>query len=128
MHAPATTFGFALSERHNNGSLREYLRISEVHGSDLAAGFHAVEPPYTLDNGMQQPAFGYFVGHPAKITGDVAGTSVAAHTAVWSKNPAVTVFWFDNERVTGVASLTGVTAYGSAGQQLATTRVHGVDQ
>ncbi len=120
---PLTTFGFRLSERHNNGTLTPDLYIAETSRPDLAPGFHAVEGAYTLEGGIEQPAFGYFVGHPAKITTDVAGKSVTAHTVVWSQNPAVTVFWFDNTKVTGATTLTTMNAYDTTGHRTATTAV-----
>lgn len=118
-HAPSTTFGFELSERRYNGTLTKDLDIAEVDRPELASGFHAVEGAYSLDGGIEQPAFGYFVGNPAKITGQVAGKSVTAHKVAWSENASVTVFWFDNEKVTGATTLSAVSAFDAAGNLIA---------
>ena len=47
----------------------------------------------TLENGLVQPAFGYYVGHPSVIKARVDGRTVTAHIAVWSVDKSVTVFW-----------------------------------
>ena len=114
------TFGFAMDEQANNGKLTQDLVISEATaGDELKTGFHALEPAYTLEDGVVQPAYGYFVGLPAKIIGTVDGKQVTATTAKWSADASVTVFWFDNTKVTGDSALTAVSAYDSAGKQLA---------
>ena len=120
-----TTFGFAIDDRKNNGELEEYMIISEVSaGAELKAGFHAVEHVYGYDEEIVQPAYGYFVGKPAKITGTVDGKQVRAKTAKWSANSKVTVFWFDNTKVTADSDLTSVAAYDAAGKRLAKAHVY----
>jgi hypothetical protein len=119
------TFGFALNERAKDGELSEDLVISEVtEGEELKPGFHAPEHAYTLDGGIVQPAYGYFVGSPAKITGTVDGKSVTAQMTTSSVGPSVKVFWFDNTKVTGDSSLTQVTAYDATGRAIARAPVY----
>jgi hypothetical protein len=125
-NTPNTTFGFALGERTNEGAITQYVDILEAFKPQLAPGFHVPERAYTLEDGIEQPAFGYFVGTPAKITGTVDGKTVLAERAVWSNNKSVTVFWFDNTKVTGNTKLTTVTAYDAAGKQTAQAHVYGV--
>ena len=113
------TFGFSMNEQATNGKLTQDLVTSEVDaGTELKPGFHAPEHAYPLDGGSVQPAYGYFVGAPAKITGTVDGKAVTARMAPSSVGPSVIVFWFDNTKVTGDSKLTGLTAYDAAGKQL----------
>jgi hypothetical protein len=122
------TFGFSISERDKDGKLTKDDVISEVDaGQELKPGFHAVEHPYGYDKGDVQPAYGYFVGTPAKITGTVDGRTVTARMTVMATTQArtsVVVFWFDNTTVDGDSTLTRVQAYDPAGQQLAQARVY----
>ena len=114
-----TTFGFSINEQDQAGKLTEDVVISEADaGSELKPGFHAPEHAYTYGPGVVKPAFGYFVGAPARITGTVDGKSVIANTSPSSANSSVIVFWFDNTKVTGDSELTRVTAYNAAGTQL----------
>jgi hypothetical protein len=92
MNAPNTTFGFALGERTNEGAITPDTEIMDASKPELAAGFHVPERAYTLEYGIEQPRFGYFVDTPARITGTVDGKTVLAERAVWSKNESVTVF------------------------------------
>src|SRR5690349_20312837 len=81
------TFGFAMDDRANDGKLTEYMVISEAYaGAEVKPGFHAVEPAYGYEDEIVQPAYGYFVGKPAKITGTVNGKQIRAKTARWSAN------------------------------------------
>jgi hypothetical protein len=121
--------GFGIYDRANNGHLDRYMVISDVQpGSTLKAGFHATEHAYTYsedtDAPMVQPAYGYFVGKPAKITGTVDGKQVTAKTAKWSANSKLTVFWFDNTKVTGDDHLSSVSAYNAAGKRIAKAMVY----
>ncbi len=125
-HHKKKTFGFGLYERQNNGDLSKYLVIQETKkGAALKPGFHAVEGAYTLEqDDMVQPAFGYFVGKVAKITGKVDGTTIKAKKHKWSHNTKVTVFWFDNTKVTGDTTLSSVSAYNSKGRRLDKVKVY----
>jgi hypothetical protein len=121
--------GFGIYERANNGHLDLYDVISDMQpGTALKAGFHAPEHPYTYDGDpdapMVQPGYGYFVGKPAKITGTVDGKQVKATMKKWSANSKVTVFWFDNTKVTGDNYLSSVSAYNSAGKRIAKAHVY----
>ena len=115
---PGITFGFELWEYENNGDHETYVLAAAVE-DEKKPGFHAVEHSYGVDNDIQQPAFGYFVGHPTKITGTLRGKTVTANTAVWSADRDVTVFWFDNTKVTGDDRLTEVQAYGAGNTRIA---------
>jgi hypothetical protein len=121
--------GFGIYDRANNGDLDRYTVISDAEpGSTLKAGFHATEHAYTYSDDANapvvQPAFGYFVGKPAKITGSVDGKQVRAKMVKWSVNSKVTVFWFDNTKVTGDDHLSSVSAYDAAGKRIAKARVY----
>ncbi len=121
--------GFGIYDRANNGHLEQYMVISDVQpGSTLKAGFHGTEHAYTYSEDpnapMVQPAYGYFVGKPAKITGTVDGKQVKAKMVKWSANSKVTVFWFDNTKVTGDDHLSSVSAYNAAGKRIAKARVY----
>jgi hypothetical protein len=124
---PKTTFGFVMAVRDRTGKVEKLDADSgnyESNGGELALGFHVPEIPATLQDGAEQPAYGYFVGDPAKITGTVDGKTYVARTATWSADASVKVFWFDNTQVTGSMRMTGVTAYDTAGKQLAKARVY----
>jgi hypothetical protein len=121
--------GFGIYDRANDGHLDRYMVISDVQaGSTLKAGFHATEHAYTYgqdpDAPVVQPAYGYFVGKPAKIIGTVNGKQVRATTVKWSVNSKVTVFWFDNTKVTGDDHLSSVSAYNAAGKRIAKAHVY----
>ena len=118
-------FGFSMNEQATNGKLTQDLVTSEVDaGTELKPGFHAPEHAYNYAQGSVQPAYGYFVGTPAKITGTVGGKTVTARTAPSSVGPSVIVFWFDNTEVTQDSKLTRVTAYDAAGKRLDQARVY----
>jgi hypothetical protein len=119
---PGITFGFELREYDNNGDHETYLLTTAVE-DEKKPGFRGVEHSYAVDNDIQQPAFGYFVGHPTRITGTLRGKAVTAHTAVWSADRDVTVFWFDNTKVTGNDRLTEVQAYGAGNTRIAQATV-----
>jgi hypothetical protein len=124
---PRTTFGFAMAVRDARGNVEKIddgQASYESDGAQLAPGFHVPEIPASLLDGAEQPAYGYFVGDPAKITGTVDGKTFAARTAAWSVNSSVKVFWFDNTQVTGAMRMTGVTAYGADGRLLAKAHVY----
>jgi hypothetical protein len=114
---PGTTFAFAVGEEHNNGRIDEYLTVNEYQGSSRAAGFHPMEAAKTLENGMVQPAFGYYVGTPARITAKFDGRTVTAHLARWSHDRGVTVFWFDPQR-SGDGVVTALNAYDAHGRTM----------
>lgn len=120
---PGVTFGFELREYDNNGDHETFVLATAV-GDEKKPGFRAVEHAYAVDGDIQQPAFGYFVGHPTRITGTLRGKAVTANTAVWSADRDVTVFWFDNTKVTGDDRLTEVQAYGTGNARVAQATVH----
>ncbi|MFI7540312.1 hypothetical protein [Actinoplanes sp. NPDC049599] len=93
---PDLTISLSIGERDPDGTITETLAISDDRLTDHAPGFHPMQAPMQLDGGLIQPAFGYYVGRPARITAvfdDV--TTVAAQLAPWSADPDVTIFWFD---------------------------------
>jgi hypothetical protein len=121
------TFAFSMNERDKNGELTEDMRIQEVEaGHERKPGFHAVEHSYGYDEGVVQPAYGYFVGAPAKITGTLDGRSVSAKLTPMATTDGapVIVFWFDNTTVDGDSKLTSVTAFDAAGKQIAQAPVY----
>ncbi|GIF23281.1 hypothetical protein BJ973_000363 [Actinoplanes tereljensis] len=120
---PGITFGFQLLQYDNDGKRTSYVLTSAVD-NEKKPGFRAVEHSYRLEDDVQQPAFGYFVGHPAKITGMLRGKVVPANTAVWSADRDVTIFWFDNTKVNGNDKLTTVQAYDSSGTRIAEETVY----
>ena len=65
-----------------------------------------------------QPAVGQLAGSV------VRGKVITAHTAVWSADRGVTVFWFDNTKVTGNDRLTEVQAYGAGNARIAQATVY----
>ena len=114
---PNTTFGFMIGQRRN-GTITPTTETNETQGSEFALGFHATEGSTTMDPGGVEPTFGYYVGHPAKITVQAGARTVVASTAVWSHNLSVTVFWFDTDKVNGSTTLSHLAAYDSAGHRL----------
>jgi len=92
---PDITISLSIGERDASGTIVEALAISDDRLTDHATGFHPMQAPMQLEHGLIQPAFGYYVGRPAKITAVFDGvTTVAAHLAAWSEDPDVTIFWF----------------------------------
>lgn len=122
------TFGFSINERDKDGKLTEDMVVSEVEaGDELKPGFHAVEHAYGYDKGVVQPAYGYFVGTPAKIIGTVDGQNVTARMtpmATTDGRMSVVVFWFDNTTVDGDSNLTRVAAFDAVGKQVAQSPVY----
>jgi hypothetical protein len=64
------------------------------------------------------PEFGYYAGAAVKITGTVAGRLVRAHTARWSADPGIVIFWFTPAGDPATATVTGLAAYAAAGRRL----------
>ncbi|WP_370945430.1 hypothetical protein AB5J62_40995 [Amycolatopsis sp. cg5] len=100
---PNTHFGIMKGHRGADGKLTADTVANEFNGSDKAPGFHAVS---VGNNGGG--AFGYYAGPAAKITAKGA----EAHTAKWSEDPDIVVFWFD--KVTEPSGLKAVDAAGKA--------------
>jgi hypothetical protein len=73
-------------------------------------------------DGLDSPAFGYFVGSPARITASVKGHLASAHLAAWSKDPQVVFFWFDLKDFAPGMPVGELTAYDRNGRKLATTK------
>lgn len=93
---PDITIALSLGERVPDGEITEALTVSDDRLTDHATGFHPMQAPMQLEHGLIQPAFGYYVGRPARITAVFDGvTPVTAHLAPWSADPDVTIFWFD---------------------------------
>ncbi|WP_410637927.1 hypothetical protein [Amycolatopsis sp. lyj-346] len=110
---PETTFGIMAGARDAAGGLTNLVATNETSGSDKAPGFHAVSSGLNVD-GHEVPAFGYYYGPAAKITGRIWGTTGVAHQARWSEDPNVVVFWFDP----GVAEPENLQAFDAAGTEL----------
>jgi hypothetical protein len=91
------TYAFAIGERLADGDVTEWASINEDPdvAKNTAPGFHATQYATEMSDGDVLPAFGYYVGTPAKITAKYEGKTVTAKTAIWSYDTSVTVFWFD---------------------------------
>jgi hypothetical protein len=124
---PLVTFGFMIGDCSDHGSaITPYTIINDVTGSETAPGFHGYAVARTLENGSKQPAFGYYVGTPARITATADGHTATATMAIWSYNPAITIFWFDTSQVTGATPLTNLTATATDGRKLSIGDTSGV--
>ncbi|SDX18636.1 hypothetical protein SAMN05421504_102590 [Amycolatopsis xylanica] len=104
---PNTHFGIMQGHRTADGKVTADIVTNEFSGSDKAPGFHGV----TVGNntGGGNPAFGYYAGPAAKIIAKGA----QAHTAKWSEDSDIVVFWFDK-----VTEPSGLKAFDAAGKQL----------
>jgi hypothetical protein len=111
------TFGVMAGYRQASGRLTADVLANEYTGSDKSPGFHAVEGPMTV-NGREAPQFGYYAGPAATITGTVSGHLVHASHAHWSVNPRIVIFWFPPSTNPTAATITGLTAHNTHGQQL----------
>jgi len=92
---PQTRFGVMAGRQDRAGALTGDVVTNEVAAADRADGFHAVWGG-SGPNGTSVPAFGYYVGPAVSITATAGGRQVRAAQAVWSEDPRVVVFWFDN--------------------------------
>lgn len=116
-HLPDTTMGISTGRLLPSGAVAGSYSSNETQGSDRAPGFHAVSGSQDV-GGEQLPAFGYYVGSPATITGRAGGRAVTARTAVWSEDPSVVVFWFDPTSVDPGRKLTLLAAFDRQGGKL----------
>jgi hypothetical protein len=117
---PKTHFGFMLGQQRAGRAPVNKVMINETGVSDRSPGFHEGEA--AMDTGDEPtPAFGYFSGPAARITGSVNGRVKTAHQARWSEDSLIVVFWFDLTDVPAGAVVKKLTAYDSSGRQLATT-------
>jgi hypothetical protein len=115
---PGTPFGIMLGIRQADGRITPSVEINETEGSAVAPGFHQGEGAQNV-NGQDTPAFGYYVGQPHRIVAKVHGKQISARFRSWSKNPAVTVFWFRPADAAPNAAITGLAAYDRQGKKLA---------
>jgi hypothetical protein len=124
------SYGFALGERLADGDVTEWCSINEDPDvvANTAPGFHATQEATGMEDGDAMPAFGYYVGTPAKITAKYKNKTVTAKTAVWSYDTSVTVFWFDLADVPADSDLGRPHAYDAAGTELpaGNNKVHGI--
>jgi hypothetical protein len=124
------SYGFALGERLPDGDVTEWCSINEDSdvAKNTAPGFHATQEAVAMENDDAMPAFGYYVGTPAKITANYQNKTVTAKTAVWSYDKSVTVFWFDLADVPADSTLGRPHAYDAAGTELpaGNNKVHGI--
>jgi hypothetical protein len=110
---PGTTFGIMGGYRDDAGHLSGVVETNETSGSDVSAGFHAIEAPI---NGI--PEFGYYAGPAAKITGTVGGQTIQASLAHWSVNPKVVIFWFSATDDPNGQDVTSLAAFNAQGKPL----------
>jgi hypothetical protein len=117
-HTPGIRMGLSIGERDARGTIEEALNIAVTSGSDRTAGFHPMQAPMQLEDRVVQPAFGYYVGRPARITATFDGvTTVNAVLAPWSADPDVTIFWFD-PAAGAVEEISQLGAFDAAGARL----------
>ena len=114
---PQTRIGIMASRLLPSGELVQTYAANETQGSDRSPGFHAVSLSQVV-GGVTMPAFGYYAGPAAKITGTSDGRVVGARQARWSEDPSVTIFWFDPASVRPGTELTRLTAYDRNGKTL----------
>jgi hypothetical protein len=105
---PDVHFGVMAARLLPDGTIVADLAVNEDVGSDRSPGFHAVH-----DGSDGTPAFGYYSGPVARITGTVDGRPTAARQAAWSEDPGIVVFWFEPTGRT-VADLSALDARGAA--------------
>jgi hypothetical protein len=112
-HLPGDTFGLMGAYQDRAGHLSGKVETNETSGSDVTAGFHAIEAPI---NGI--PEFGYYAGPAAKITGTVGGRTIRAATARWSVNKKIVIFWFSPRDNPGAVDVTNLAAFTAHGKKL----------
>ncbi|MFD8495943.1 hypothetical protein [Amycolatopsis sp. NPDC059657] len=108
---PDTHFGIMQGHRGPDGKISADIVTNEFNGSDKAPGFHGVTVGNSAD--AKNLAFGYYSGPAAKITAKVGGKTVEAHTAKWSEDSGIVVFWFDK-----ITEPAGLKAFDAAGKAL----------
>ncbi|MBB4687024.1 hypothetical protein [Amycolatopsis jiangsuensis] len=113
---PGVDFGVMAGLRTADRLQPLYL-ANETKGSDTSFGFHGTSGG-TIVGRTRIPVFGYFSGPAEQITTTVGGRTLAAHTARWSKDPDVVMFWFDPKDVPSAARLTPLVAYTADGKRL----------
>ena len=118
--------GFTIGELLPSGDVTEQWSIFQDTLADDAPGFHATQYPTSeYQTNLITPAFGWYVGKPAKITAQFRGRTVTAKLATWSYRPNVTVFWFDlttvpysGDNAAGTDLLGRPHAYNAAGAEM----------
>jgi hypothetical protein len=118
---PDIRFGLRVASRNADGTYDGLLATNEFKGSDRSFGFHATDGGELIEETFI-PVFGYFAGPAASITSTVRGKTVTAKTTVWSEDPNVVFFWFDQADVPSSDVLTPLIAYDAKGERLATVR------
>ncbi|MBN9745851.1 MULTISPECIES: hypothetical protein [unclassified Amycolatopsis] len=114
---PTVQFGVMASLSEPDGNLRPLYLANESEGRDRSFGFHATSGGTTVSD-TWVPVYGYFSGPAARIETTVDGRTVPAHTARWSEDPDVVVFWFDQDDVPSAESATPLVAYSADGKRL----------
>ncbi|WP_037362250.1 hypothetical protein [Amycolatopsis orientalis] len=114
---PTVQFGVMASLSEPDGNLRPLYLANESEGQDRSFGFHATSGGTTVSD-VWVPVYGYFSGPAARIETTVDGRTVPAHTARWSEDPDVVVFWFDQDEVPSAERATPLVAYSADGKRL----------
>ncbi|WP_406640033.1 hypothetical protein [Amycolatopsis sp. WGS_07] len=114
---PAVQFGVMASLYEPDGDLRPLYLANETDGKDRSFGFHATSGGTTISD-TWVPVYGYFSGPAARIETTVDGRAVPAHTARWSEDPDVVVFWFDQDDVPSAERASPLVAYSADGKRL----------
>ncbi|WP_409183882.1 hypothetical protein F9C11_05850 [Amycolatopsis sp. VS8301801F10] len=114
---PNAQFGVMASLYEPDGNLRPLYLANDSDGMDRSFGFHATSGG-TIVSDIWVPVYGYFSGPAARIETTVDGRTVPAHTARWSEDPDVVVFWFDQDDVPSAERATPLVAYSADGKRL----------
>ncbi|MGV9297760.1 hypothetical protein [Amycolatopsis sp. NPDC003676] len=114
---PTVQFGVMASLYEPDGNLRPLYLANESDGKDRSFGFHATSGGTTVAD-IWVPVYGYFSGPAARIETTVDGRTIPAHTARWSEDPEVVVFWFDQDDVPSAERATPLVAYSADGKRL----------
>ncbi|ATY15934.1 hypothetical protein CU254_40290 [Amycolatopsis sp. AA4] len=114
---PTVQFGVMASLSEPDGNLRPLYLANESEGQDRSFGFHATSGGTTISD-IWVPVYGYFSGPAARIETTVDGRTIQAHTARWSEDPDVVVFWFDQDEVPSAERASPLVAYSADGKRL----------
>ncbi|MFI5933821.1 hypothetical protein [Actinoplanes sp. NPDC051494] len=90
---PDITFGVRACVQAAGAELRNCHQNFDNEAPDNTPGFHAIGMT-SSDGKTALPMYGYYVGPAATITVRSRGEVVTAHTATWSEDANVVLFWF----------------------------------
>jgi hypothetical protein len=107
---PGSGYGLTLGYRDRDGVVSPVTTTGSI---DLTEGFHSI----TLG---VVPLFGFYSGPATRVVVTSGGRTAGAHTAKWSSNPGIVVFWFTPDQgITNEPKADfDITAYDSHGHAL----------